>query len=59
MPEIHIPDYIRGLIFDCDGTLVDSMPLHTEAWKIYLGRLGRSSEGIEEGMHGRRNVSLM
>jgi HAD superfamily hydrolase (TIGR01509 family) len=24
---------IRALIFDCDGTLVDSMPAHMEAWK--------------------------
>ena len=24
---------MRGLIFDCDGTLVDSMPLHMQAWK--------------------------
>ena len=23
---------IRGLIFDCDGTLVDTMPLHWRAW---------------------------
>ena len=23
---------VRGLIFDCDGTLADSMPLHLEAW---------------------------
>lgn len=22
----------KGLIFDCDGTLVDSMPLHMKAW---------------------------
>ena len=33
MNKIHIPPNIRGLIFDCDGTLVDSMPLHMEAWK--------------------------
>lgn len=33
MNEIHIPQDIQGLIFDCDGTLVDSMPLHMEAWK--------------------------
>ena len=32
MNKIHIPKIIRGLIFDCDGTLVDSMPLHMEAW---------------------------
>jgi len=24
---------IKGLIFDCDGTLVDSMPLHMDAWR--------------------------
>ena len=23
---------VRALIFDCDGTLADSMPLHLEAW---------------------------
>lgn len=26
-------DNIEGLIFDCDGTLVDSMPAHWLAWK--------------------------
>ena len=24
---------VKGLIFDCDGTLVDSMPLHMKAWQ--------------------------
>lgn len=33
MKKIEVPDNVRGLIFDCDGTLVDSMPLHMEAWK--------------------------
>ncbi len=27
-----IPDGIEALIFDCDGTLVDTMPAHYEAW---------------------------
>lgn len=31
MPKIEVPAHIRGLIFDCDGTLVDSMPLHLRA----------------------------
>ena len=31
-----VPDHIRALIFDCDGTLVDSMPLHMEAWEHAL-----------------------
>ena len=26
MRRIEVPEYIRGLIFDCDGTLVDSLP---------------------------------
>ncbi len=25
---------IRGLIFDCDGTLADTMPLHYQAWDL-------------------------
>ena len=30
---IPVPDGVRGLIFDCDGTLADSMPYHMEAWR--------------------------
>ena len=30
----------RGLIFDCDGTLVDSMPLHYRAWSKVSRRHG-------------------
>ncbi|MFO7756160.1 MAG: HAD family hydrolase [Bacteroidota bacterium] len=28
-----LPDGIKALIFDLDGTLADTMPLHMEAWK--------------------------
>lgn len=31
---------IRGLIFDCDGTLADTMPVHFEAWLATIGRYG-------------------
>jgi beta-phosphoglucomutase-like phosphatase (HAD superfamily) len=39
-----------GYIFDCDGTLADSMPLHYQAWTESLtDKLGRpSSEFTEE-----------
>ena len=48
-----------ALIFDLDGVVIDSMPLHTEAWKIYLERLGIAPVGIEERMHGRRNDEIV
>ena len=33
-------DEPAGLIFDCDGTLADTMPLHFVAWRNTLGRHG-------------------
>ncbi|MFZ1977273.1 MAG: HAD-IA family hydrolase [Bacteroidota bacterium] len=40
MKTIEVPNYIRGLIFDCDGTLVDSMPLHMKAWEFAIKQAG-------------------
>src|SRR2546429_9560092 len=31
---------IKGLIFDCDGTLAETMPLHWRAWQTITGRHG-------------------
>jgi beta-phosphoglucomutase-like phosphatase (HAD superfamily) len=28
----------RGIIFDCDGTLADTMPLHWRAWRVITER---------------------
>jgi beta-phosphoglucomutase-like phosphatase (HAD superfamily) len=28
----------QGLIFDCDGTLADTMPLHWRAWQVVVAR---------------------
>jgi beta-phosphoglucomutase family hydrolase len=33
-------DSMQGIIFDCDGTLADTMPLHYEAWLTVLDRYG-------------------
>ena len=30
----------KGLIFDCDGTLADTMPLHWRAWELVTQRHG-------------------
>jgi HAD superfamily hydrolase (TIGR01509 family) len=54
--KIEVPEYIKGLIFDCDGTLVDSMPLHMRAWEYAITRVGTfwdydfffSKKGMEE-----------
>jgi len=48
-----------AFIFDLDGVLIDSMPLHRDAWRIYLNRLGIPIENIELRMHGRRNDEIV
>jgi len=53
---IHVPASVKGLIFDCDGTLVDSMPQHLQAWQFACRDLGEpyrqdfftSLRGMEE-----------
>lgn len=50
---------VRAYIFDLDGVIVDSMPVHTEAWLIYLRRLGIPSDRLVERMHGRRNDEIV
>ncbi len=35
---IEVPPYIRGLVFDCDGTIADTMPAHYRAWVEALGK---------------------
>ncbi|MBI4327077.1 MAG: HAD-IA family hydrolase [Chloroflexi bacterium] len=32
------PTKLRGIIFDCDGTLADTMPLHWRAWQTITRR---------------------
>jgi beta-phosphoglucomutase len=48
-----------AFLFDLDGVLINSMPIHTEAWKVYLKRLGVPQEYLEERMHGKRNSELV
>jgi beta-phosphoglucomutase family hydrolase len=38
--QYDIKPGIKGLIFDLDGTLVDSMPLHFEGWKKACEKFG-------------------
>src|SRR5208337_1653663 len=41
--KLAIPDReFSGYIFDCDGTLADTMPLHYRAWTRIIAELGGS-----------------
>src|ERR1700758_1272851 len=51
---------LSGVVFDLDGVIVDSHPVHKQAWRMFLASLGRSvSESdldyIFEG-HRRREI---
>jgi beta-phosphoglucomutase-like phosphatase (HAD superfamily) len=36
-PKLKLPSgTFKAYLFDCDGTIVDSMPLHYIAWKTAL-----------------------
>lgn len=54
----------KGLIFDLDGTLVDTMPLHYEAWKETAKKFGFDNYSMEDflfyaGMPARNIVPLL
>jgi HAD superfamily hydrolase (TIGR01509 family) len=50
----------RAYLFDCDGTVVDSMPLHYIAWKKALGEWGRTlDEELFYAWGGRPPVEIV
>lgn len=40
VPAHLLPEDAKGLVFDCDGTLLDSMGIHYEAWKHTAAQFG-------------------
>ncbi len=48
-----------AFIFDLDGVLIHSMPLHVEAWRQYLERENIPVDDLEGAMHGKRNSELV
>jgi len=48
-----------GYIFDCDGTLVDSMPAHHMAWKQVLAEFGHPEIFPEEIFYSLGGVPTM
>jgi beta-phosphoglucomutase len=54
------PGLARGFIFDLDGTIVDNMPIHAEAFGIFVTRHGLSPLTPEDRrrLDGRRNREI-
>lgn len=52
---------IRAVLFDLDGTLVDNMKAHIEAWIVVGRKLGRelTSEEILSDFSGRKNEEIL
>jgi len=48
-----------ALIFDLDGVVIDSMPMHLAAWESYLESLGVQAVDVGPRMHGRRNDDIV
>jgi beta-phosphoglucomutase len=48
-----------ALVFDLDGVIVDSMPVHQRAWRQYLQSIGVNDENLVARMHGQRNDEIV
>lgn len=56
-PMLPIPNIpFQAIIFDCDGTLVDSMPLHYQAWVASLNHHQAPFEFTEEYFYSKAGV---
>jgi beta-phosphoglucomutase family hydrolase len=53
-------DNIRAYIFDMDGVIVDSNPLHRIVWEEYNRRQGvATTEAMQQRMYGKRNDEIV
>ena len=52
------PGDFAAYIFDCDGTLIDSMPLHWHAWRVALEAQHAPFEFTEEMHHAFAGQSI-
>jgi beta-phosphoglucomutase len=52
---------LRGIVFDMDGVVIDSHPVHRLAWKNFLETIGRevSDEDLEFILDGRKRDEIL
>ncbi|HZT31204.1 MAG TPA: beta-phosphoglucomutase family hydrolase [Bryobacteraceae bacterium] len=49
-----------AVVLDMDGVIVDSNPVHREAWRVYNRRFGiETTEAMQQRMYGRRNDEIV
>jgi len=49
-----------ALIFDMDGVIIDSNPLHRQAWAAFNRRYGlETTEAMQQSMYGKRNDQIV
>jgi len=49
-----------ALVFDLDGVIVDSNPVHEEAWRLYMARFGADlDQPAMQRMYGLRNDEIV
>lgn len=50
---------VDGVLFDCDGVLVDSREAGEEAWTTWAHHYGLDPVAVLAGLHGRRSVETV
>jgi HAD superfamily hydrolase (TIGR01509 family) len=52
---------IRGVVFDMDGVLIDSHPVHKRAWRRFLGSVGRrtTERELDFILDGRKREEIL
>ena len=52
---------LRGVVFDLDGVIVDSHPIHKQAWRAFLASVGKqvSESDLDFIFEGRRRHEIL